>query len=265
MDHSSLIKKEMNQHVIDGHTPTTKGITYLEYMTFEVLIKWLLQHQTDSSNECDLKRALMNILLSVDPNWYIYNLYTMGHSIRIILRRLCDFMELQNGQQHQAPQQVSPKAPAASMASMADSSKEDIFTFEEVQEPVWTNDMPQYSASFDSWAYHCLVNGLVHPMTRQEIRSLHGNSSEPFTFTKSQIKKLRQSLEVPMELDNSPIDLTQITIFESIYSIPHERCYSTMILQNRCIYEMNWLNITLDLMEQEEELHELMMSYLVPH
>jgi hypothetical protein len=247
----------MNQHVIDGHTPTTKGITYLEYMTFEVLVKWLLKHQTSSINECDLKRALMNILLSVDPNWYIYNLYTMGHSIRIILRRLCDFMELQ----------------CSSMPKDSIVSNEDLFTFEVLQDPVWTNDMPQYSASYDSWAYHCLVNGPVHPMTRQDIKSMNGTMigplngpnngtmNEPFTFTKLQIKKLRLSLEVPMDRDNSPIDLTQITIFESIYSIPHERCYSTMILQNRCIYEMNWLNITLDLMEQEEDLHDLMMSY----
>lgn len=79
------------------------GLTEVETRAFEVLKPWLIEnHGTIDLNQIQNngqlvlaeKKAIMEIMLSLDTNDFIFDYWSFGTFIRIVLERLLDFGRL---------------------------------------------------------------------------------------------------------------------------------------------------------------------------
>jgi len=101
----------------------------------------------------------------------------------------------------------------------------------------------QFLGSFESWTYHCLVNGLVHPLTRQPIKKFavcFSQSLEGIDFVKihgqimffkfDRLQMLVNSLQNPLQLEQESKSIEGLLQFESLFGIPRERSFANVLL-----------------------------------
>ena len=172
------------------------------------------------------KRALMNTLLTVEPNDYIYDDFTMTSVTNKLLKRVLDFNTLIKETMAHFP--VLP-LPANDTTDLFGS---------EAPDKIWavTASGPKnmYVGDANDWSYSCILNGNLHPATREPILhfqyfSLNAFSSLSciFKLSRTEYKKLKNELTFENDSPQNN-NLDSIELFEEFFNIPHERRYSAI-------------------------------------
>ena len=208
-------------------------LSIAEERAFENLVSFLLHKKgfeygsfIESSIEAYIRaeqKAIMSILLSLDESEYIYDNYSMGTAIKKLVRRLHEFSTL-------ILDSVETKEPLLGT---------DIFSGEMHYDKEATglvfactpNIKLEFLGDFESWAYHCLINGCVHPATREPIthfacKTLIDIAALPkcLKLTRSERNSLMSG--ILSQRPNSPVlNLFDIEDFEYNYDIPVERSF----------------------------------------
>ena len=173
---------------------------------------------------CEDNRVIMKILLSLDMKAYIYDYYSMGTAVRLLLSRLVSFGDI--------------------LLNSIDSKKEqvigmDIFSGESFTEDpktcAWaitaTGPKKEFLGTFESWLYHILLNGPTHPATREPITGFLGplellRNSIPRCCKLTRNEKLLLINGISSQRPNEPA-LTKLAIkfFEEDYLVPIDRSF----------------------------------------
>ena len=173
---------------------------------------------------CSDNASIMKILLSLDLKAYIYDYYSMGTSIRLLLTRLMSFGNI--------------------LLVSIDSKKEpvigtDIFSGETFTEDpktcAWaiTSSGPkkEFLGTFESWLYHVLLNGPIHPATREPIVGFLGplelfKSALPRCSKLTRNERLHLAQGLASKRPNEPmLNKLAIKFFEEDYLVPIDRSF----------------------------------------
>lgn len=210
------------------------GLHDIEFIAFDSLTEWIKQR----SGARTAASAVMQCLLSVEPNAYFTNRQCLGAPIRKVLTRVLKSRNLFS-QIQQCDQPLRT---------------EDLFTSElcNVLYPITESGIKiECPASEESWAYHAIVNGLVCPSTRETIVGFARGQPAYKTRANQSLSNL-DDLKIPtlfkmpdgaadvlmdsmlqhFELLEWPFDFLETLEFEQAYEIPQERCFSRIYLQN---------------------------------
>lgn len=210
------------------------GITEVETRAFEMLKPWLIEnHGTIDMNQIQNngqlvraeKKAIMAIMLSLDANEFIFDYWSFGTFIRIILERLLDFGRLmldsqETGQILLGSDMFSGEAHDASTEALVPA-----FAVTE------TGEKKEYLGSMNAWAYHIILNGPSHPATREPIRHFGLKSLEDFKVLPKALRLSRSerlSLAGALKTERPPgpqISSHQVLAFELEYSVPEDRSF----------------------------------------
>ena len=209
------------------------GITEVETRAFENLKAWLTENHGTIDMEAIQnngqlvraeKKAIMAILLSLDPNEYIFDYWSMGTFVRIILDRLLVFGRLlleskETGSTLEGPDIFSGETHGHEHT--------EAIAFAETE----SGEKREYLGSLNSWAYHIILNGATHPATREPIKSFSFKSLDQI---KSLPKALRLSRSERLTLNNAlkaprteppQISRDQVLAFEYEFSVPADRSF----------------------------------------
>jgi hypothetical protein len=172
------------------------------------------------------KRALMNTLLTVEPHDYIYDDFTMTAATKKLLWRVLDFNNL--------IQETFAHFP---MLPLPANDTTDLFG-SDVPDKIWavTASGPKnmYVGDANDWSYNCILNGNLHPATREPILyfqyfNLNAFSSLSciFKLSRTEVKKIKNELNQENDSPkNSALD--SIELFEDFFNMPEDRRYSSI-------------------------------------
>lgn len=197
-----------------------------------ILEPWLLEQQAlpqNDNTERHLKRALMSTLLVVEPHDYIYDDFTFVAATMKLLQRVLDFNSLITNTMANFPVLPLPKEQTS-----------DLFG-SDTEDKIWavtaSGSKPSYVGDANDWSYNSILNGNLHPATREPILRFEyfnlnafNNLSCIFKLSRIEFNKLRYDLS----LENNALkcsDLDSIIDFEDYYDIPEERRYSNIHIQ----------------------------------
>lgn len=227
----------------------TFGITDVEVQCFLLLRPWLIEnHGTLDFNAIENngqlvraeKKAIMAILLSLDSNEYIFDYWSMGSMIRLILQRLLDFgrllidsqehgpmsgQDLFTGETHELQQTATSVVGQNVIIINPSAQKCLVFGVTE------SGEKKDYLGSLNDWAYHILLNGSSHPATRENLKHF---CFENLEYVKVLPKALRLTRSERLTLTSAlkthrpappQISRDQVLAFEFEYSIPDDRSF----------------------------------------
>lgn len=192
-------------------------------------ITWMLKWTAERMGHSDLQAAAGHLALSLTPG-FLQDELDILKALRCALRRLLKAAKLL----------YLPAVIGLQESTM------DFFTHEECHagNAFWPisdlgdSDALRLYSSADSWAYHCMVNGLVHPLTRRPIYKFGWvQSTSVATPTSWWLPKFLQmperdrltlwsAMDLPPKVSlYGPMTMKQ---FEWIYGIPSERSLLTL-------------------------------------
>ena len=201
----------------------------------------LSQYLNEKRPDLNQIQSLIQTLLASDPNLYIYSRFSMGKPMRNILKRLCKLRKLFN------KTNIEPNIETVFLET---ESPVDIFTADLALGPTIlyattpTGCKIESSGSPDSWAYHCLINGFVHPTTREEIigfgtidcgkvnndYNVEDHLNPVFHYDYDKNIDLEASLSKVIADINEPIAPVEVMLFELECGIPSDRSYINQVL-----------------------------------
>lgn len=225
------------------------GVTEVEVQCFLLLRPWLIEnHGTLDMNAIENngqlvraeKKAIMAILLSLDSNEYIFDYWSMGTMIRILLQRLLDFGRLLVDSQERGPlvgqdifsgethelQQVQQQNVGQNVIIINPNAQK-CLAFGVTE----SGEKKEYLGSLNDWAYHVLLNGSNHPATREALKYF---CLENLDYVKVLPKSLRLSRSERLTLASAlkitrpappQISRDQVLAFEFEFSVPIERSF----------------------------------------
>ena len=192
------------------------GLDYLEGSEVLVLDKY--------ETICQENATIMKILLSLDLKAYIYDHYSMGTSIRLLLSRLMAFGDI--------------------LLVSSDSQKQpivgtDIFSGECFTEDpktcAWattaSGPKKDFLGTFESWLYHILLNGPIHPATREPIVGFLGplelfKAALPRCCKLTRNERLHLAQGLASKRPSEPmLNRMAIKFFEEDYLVPVDRSF----------------------------------------
>jgi len=198
------------------------GLSSFELDAFKALVPWILLQK---GSEAGVHETIMSTLLSVAPTDYINDTAAMARPIRLVLERAFHFGQLFNDSSR-------IERPATTS---------DIFTSDEPTETSFcavtaSGALAQYCGSEVSWAYHFILNGHLHPASREPVSKLlfFGPSTKSTLPDLFFIKEVRDT--VTQAMTKKPNEVLELTtpmtgaLFEIYHGVPSERSYSVNIL-----------------------------------
>jgi len=221
--------------LMEGDPWNILGMPNIEYLTLMKLFQWMkdVRPAPEYPPGGTPYKFMGSLSMQVCPNNYFISFYDIAIAMRLLLKRLVFVNTLASRLKTNIKYVEGPQ--------------EDFFTCENLPMPcfAYTNKTCGLSApaSFDSWAYHIILNGPWHPFTRERIdklvcgthdetlacKSLHVNP----VFQVPNLVMLYDSLRVPMQVPNEePIDLEKLMKFELLFGIPVEKSFSTLLIEN---------------------------------
>lgn len=239
------------------------GLTLFEETLFYGLIEWLcIQKGLDYTNFSNQehrvkaeKKAIMDILLSLNDG-YIYNHWSMGSQIRFLLKRVHDLgslvlastvtgqmsgTDMFTGEDVTTDSGVSgtgtAEVPGTATTSGLTSGIQVVHAKRYLFCVTASGPKDEYLGTVTSWAYHVLLNGAVHPATREPIQAFACKSLEHFNelpkalrLSRTERSALAAALvsERPEDSEVVPEDLDD---FEQEYDIPDDRSFYLLHFQ----------------------------------
>jgi hypothetical protein len=184
----------------------------------------------------NFRHVMGYLALSVKPNEFIINCHDIGQALRTVLERYLWLIK---------------KIPSLSKNIVFDDTVEQIDVFTSCQEgPLFLAKtetdafQKEFLGTLDSWTYHVLLNGPLHPMTRrpiQQFSQLIHSSCTPSEVrlldclqVSSEVQKalemsLRESMAEPNKIE---YNIPQLFEFEEAFGIPDERSLSSYLLRS---------------------------------
>ena len=178
---------------------------------------------------------LTSAVLSVEPKKYFTSPVSMSPAVRTLIERFCTFYAFLD--QINECKQILILEPTIESFDIftGETNNSGIALFASSDQTCGTMDL--YTGSATDWLYHILVNGFVHPMTREPIRSF--GTIEYFTGSSLEAtvvhsipprpvahEIMNEQFEFPMALDNMPVYFYDLILFEEEYGIPQDRTLS---------------------------------------
>jgi hypothetical protein len=208
------------------------GLPNVEYTVLRLFFPWLFRKMNVGSNT--MYGKFMGLLAcAVAPSSYFTHASDIATTMRLLLSRLYVV--------HRHIQKLR------SNLRFIVEPKEDLFTYELTDQPILAlTDGPQQTegyATLDSWAYHFVMNGPLHPLSRKPIEklvlcALHEDSlnriAQPDAFSLAERfwPLVMDSIKSkPIETIGAPITVDLLLEFESFFDIPDDRCYSNILIQ----------------------------------
>jgi hypothetical protein len=198
------------------------------------------------------------LALTVRPNEYLVHTSDVGQALRTVLERYLWLLK---------------KVKSLSTNLLVDPAIEYVDTFTSCDDtgPLFLAKtetgayQKEFLGTLESWTYHILMNGPIHPMTRRPIQNfcqvLVSNDASAVIPTleclriPSEVQRilemsLRESFAMPVKPDYTMHDLID---FEEMYGIPDERSMSRYLLHS---YFFDPMDDTLWIDEESLDIHE---------
>jgi len=233
------------------------GLPDVEYTVLRLFFPWLFRKMNVGSNT--MYGKFMGLLAcAIAPSSYFTHASDIASTMRQLLSRL-----------YVVHLHISK---LKSNIRFINEPKEDLFTYELTDQPILAlTDGPQQTegyATLDSWAYHFVMNGPLHPLSRKPIEklvlcALHEDSlnrvAQPDAFSLAErfwplvMDSMRTK---PIERSGEPITVDHLLEFEYFFDIPDDRCYSNILIQMEAEDQLS----VYDASEDENSLLELELA-----
>lgn len=246
---------------MDYLNESSTGLSLTELEAFKDLVPWIKAQRQKAGGpggpaEEGVHETIMSTILAVRPSDFINDASCMTRPIRDILVRANYFGRLfSNSKAICTAEAINEASDGAIEGSI------DIFTSEAPESGSFCAETPDglltnYFGSDDSWAYHFIINGPLHPATRQYISALaYIGQKKATTFPHVFLNKASQDIlqEKLMGPVNEVLEVpTAITsaLFEVYHKVPEDRSYVVNMLGMppevyKTLFENNLTNVTM--------------------